>query len=85
MLYSNTQWGFPFGGFFLIIILLVVWSVIWKGWALWRAARSGNKGWFIVFLLVNTAGILELIYLFVISKPAAPALPQTAEQKNNTI
>lgn len=53
-------------GFFLLP--LVVWSLIWKGWALWKAARAESKGWFIVLLLVNTLGILDLLYIFVFSK-----------------
>jgi methionyl-tRNA synthetase len=52
----------------LLIIPLVLWSLIWKGLALWRAARKGSTGWFIALLLVNTAGILEILYLLVFSK-----------------
>ncbi len=50
-----------FGSF---LILVVAWSLIWKGLALWRAANRGDKWWFIAFLIVNTLGILEIIYLF---------------------
>jgi methionyl-tRNA synthetase len=51
-----------------ILIVLVAWSLIWKGWALWRAARNNDKVWFIVLLLVNTVGLLEILYLFVFAK-----------------
>ncbi|HVY68063.1 MAG TPA: DUF5652 family protein [Patescibacteria group bacterium] len=55
-------------------ILLLVWSLIWKGLALWRAARLQSKPWFIVMLILNTAGILEILYLYLFSKrPAAAA------------
>ena len=59
--------GFPFvfGAWF---ILILVWSLLWKGLALWRAAKRGEKIWFTVFLLINTLGILEIIYLFAITK-----------------
>lgn len=50
--------------FFLGVALLALWSLAWKGWALWTAARRGDRIWFIVFLIVNTAGILEIIYLY---------------------
>jgi methionyl-tRNA synthetase len=60
-------WGLlPFAG--LALVLIMAWSFIWKGLALWRAAHRGEVVWFIVFLLVNTAGILEIIYLFFIAK-----------------
>ena len=48
--------------------LLMVWSIAWKGWALYLAARRGEVVWFIVMLIVNTAGLLEIFYIFVIAK-----------------
>lgn len=54
---------------FPFIIPVVVWSLFWKGLALWRAARNGQKGWFVVLLIVNTAGILEIVYLLFFSEP----------------
>lgn len=60
--------GMPSAVFFLLLSVLVVWSVIWKGLALWRAARNTDKSWFIFFLLVNTIGILEIIYIYFFSK-----------------
>jgi methionyl-tRNA synthetase len=57
-----------------LIIALVLWSVIIKGFALWYAARGSQKGWFIVLLLINTLGILEIIYL-VFFRPTAPNVP----------
>lgn len=50
------------------IFLLVVWSLFWKGWALWRAARNEQRNWFIALLVINTVGILEILYLFVFAK-----------------
>ncbi len=48
--------------------LLLIWSLIWKGLALWKAARLGSKVWFVVLLVVNTVGILEILYLYAFSK-----------------
>jgi methionyl-tRNA synthetase len=39
-----------------------------KGLALWRAGRNDQRGWFVALLLVNTLGILELIYLMTAGK-----------------
>lgn len=50
------------------ILLLAIWSIGWKGWALWRAAKKNQKVWFIVFMIVNTAGILEIFYIYYFSK-----------------
>ena len=62
-------WGpGPFASFSLLLIALIVWSLFWKGFALWHSAKRGDTWWFIVLLLLNTAGILEIIYIFLIAK-----------------
>ncbi len=53
---------------FWLILLIVLWVLPWKGWALWRAAKNNHKNWFIVLLVLNTLGILEILYLFVFGK-----------------
>lgn len=45
------------------LALLIIWTIPWKGVALWRAARNQQLPWFIAVLIVNTFGILEIIYL----------------------
>lgn len=55
-------------GFGTWVIPLALWSVIWTGLALWHAARRGEKWWFIFFLLVHTAGIVEILYLIFVAK-----------------
>ncbi len=70
----GTGWG---GGEWLlglmavaapILVLLVLWSLFWKGLALWHSGRRGQYTWFIILLVVNTLGILEIIYLFAVAK-----------------
>lgn len=56
------EWSWP------LVIILAIWTLFWKGVALWHAARRKNSAWFIVMLLINTAGILELVYLFAVHK-----------------
>jgi len=58
----------------ILIALAVIWSLPWKGVALWRAAGNKHLAWFVVLLLVNTLAILEIIYIFGFSKKkASPA------------
>ncbi|MBX4206315.1 DUF5652 family protein [Candidatus Parcubacteria bacterium] len=52
----------------LAIVLVVLWSLVWKGFALWRAAELRQKWWFIALLIVNTLGLLEIIYLFFVAR-----------------
>lgn len=60
------------GGLTTLIIALVVWSLIWKGIGLWFAARNYQKAWYIAILILNTAGILEIIYLLFFRRDKQP-------------
>jgi hypothetical protein len=55
-------------GFWLFLGLLAAWSLFWKGWGLWRSARLGQKKWFVAILILNTVGILEILYIYVFSR-----------------
>lgn len=48
--------------------LMALWTLFWKAWALWIAARKGQKIWYGVLLIVNLAGVLEILYIFIFSK-----------------
>ena len=48
--------------------ILYIWSLIWKGLALWKAANLRQKNWFVAILILNTVGILEITYLFFFAK-----------------
>ncbi|WP_048182523.1 DUF5652 family protein [Methanosarcina siciliae] len=51
--------------FSALILILVLWELFWKGIALWKAARESQRYWFIAILILNTAGILPILYIFV--------------------
>jgi hypothetical protein len=65
--FNNNWWWF---------LVLAIWSIIWKGFALWRASHKEDKPWFIALLVLNTAGLLEIFYLFVFSKRMYKILPE---------
>ncbi len=48
-----------------IILILVFWEIFWKGIALWKAARNSQKYWFVALLILNTAGTLPILYIFI--------------------
>jgi len=52
----------------IYLIILFIWSIPWKGFALWKSARRGEKIWFIILLIINTVGFLEILYLFYLSE-----------------
>ena len=51
-----------------ILVLLAIWTIPWKGYAMWKAARLNKPYWFWALLLINTLGALEITYIFFISK-----------------
>ncbi|WP_148705243.1 DUF5652 family protein [Methanosarcina siciliae] len=57
LLQTNTQ-------FTTLILILVLWELFWKGIALWKAARESQRYWFIAILILNTLGILPILYIF---------------------
>ncbi len=52
----------------LFVVLAIIWTLVWKGFALWKAAELRQKYWFIAILIINTLGILEIIYLFLVAR-----------------
>jgi len=71
--------------FYWLMLVIVLWTLPWKGVALWRAAKRGQKVWFIVLFLVNTAAILEIIYIFYFSRKPINISVNTLENKNQNI
>jgi len=56
---NNSQYIFP---------VLYLWSAVWKGFALWKAAKKDSKVWFVILFVVNTMGLLEILYIYLLNK-----------------
>ena len=52
----------------LMLVIVMLWVLPWKGYALWTAARERNKRWFIALIILNTFAILDIFYIFYIAK-----------------
>jgi len=69
--------------YLVILFLAVLWTLPWKGVALWKSAKNGQKAWFVVLLLVNTLAILEILYLaFWQKKEYKFSRPAMSKKKN---
>lgn len=62
-----------------VIIILCLWDAVWKLISMWKAARNNHLGWFVVLAILNTLGILPMIYCFLIDKKT---LRKEQQQKN---
>ena len=60
--FFQTTWGS------IVILAGILWQLPWKGYALWKAARRKEVGWFILIFLVNTLAILEIFYIFYVAR-----------------
>lgn len=64
------NWGFPEHWLNWIIPLAIL-DFVLKAFSLWRSARREEKVWFIALLIVNSLGILPVIYLLTHPEPKA--------------
>jgi len=55
---SQPQFYLPF----------LIWSLVWKGLALWKSAGKKHLLWFIILMIINTSGLLEIAYIFFLNK-----------------
>lgn len=56
-LISMMTWLLP------LIIILAIWEMVWKLIGMWKAGRNNELGWFIAIALINSIGILPIIYI----------------------
>jgi uncharacterized membrane protein len=54
---QNLLWLMP------VLIIFIIWEVVWKLIALWKASRNNHIAWFICIALINTLGVLPIIYI----------------------
>lgn len=82
MNYPGTDVLTTFGpGLIALFGLVMLWSFIWKGLALWKAGNNKQLPWFIVLLVVNTLGMLEIVYLLWFQKKRAQKVVQEIPKK----
>lgn len=52
----------------ILAVVLALWTIPWKVYAVWTAARNDQKKWFLALIILNTMSILEIYYIFKIAK-----------------
>lgn len=64
-----------------LLLLAALWSLPWKGVALWRATKNEQKGWFVAILVTNTFALLDALYIFYFSKKSTQKKNITKKNK----
>jgi hypothetical protein len=67
-----------------IMSIITIWTLIWKGIALWKSAKRKQLPWFIALLVINTVGILEILYIYVFSEINFSGKSKNKKQKKST-
>ena len=62
---NNLTFFSVFGSTAPVIYLMVILDLILKGITLYKSAQKDQRVWFVALLLVNSLGILPIIYLIV--------------------
>ncbi len=68
MVFEELLLGAVSGWLLILLVVIMIWDLIWKGIGLWKAGRSNQMGWFVCILLFNTVGILPIIYILFFQK-----------------
>lgn len=50
-------------GWAILLALAVIWDLVWRGVGLWRAAQNKDTVWFVAMIVINSIGILPIIYM----------------------
>ena len=54
-----------------LLIILAIWDGVWKLIAMWKAGRNNDMAWFICIALINTIGILPIVYILLQRKKSS--------------
>ncbi len=60
-----------------LLLVTALWTIVWKGFGLWRAARNQQKYWVLAMLIINDLGIIEIIYLLWFRSDKKSMMPQS--------
>lgn len=52
----------------LILLPFIIWEGVWKGIGLWKSAHNNQLKWFIAIFVINTIGILPIVYIYFFQK-----------------
>jgi hypothetical protein len=67
--------------FFYILVLA---DLLLRGLALYKSARKDQRVWFVALLIINSMGLLPLIYLLVNKEIVFPATAKAAPAKKSS-
>ena len=59
--FQQLQEIFPY--FLPFLIILILWELVWKLIAMWKSAKNNHLVWFICIGIINSIGILPIVYI----------------------
>jgi hypothetical protein len=64
-----------------IVAIALLWTLPWKAYSMWTAARMNHKRWFIALALLNTFALLDIYYIFYVAKKTPQDLKNSLKSK----
>jgi hypothetical protein len=52
----------------IILVSILIWEGIWKLIGLWKSAKNNQIVWFILIGILNTIGIIPILYILFFQK-----------------
>jgi len=64
-----------------LLAFIILWDAVWKLAGMWKAGRNNQLWWFVFIGVLNTAGILPVLYLGFFQKKVAEKKRKKVKRK----
>lgn len=69
------------GAMAIVVGIIALWDLVWKGIGMWKSARNNQVAWFVFILILNTAGLLPIIYMLWFQKKQVQVKKEQKKKK----
>lgn len=53
----------------VVLLIVAIWDIVWKLLAMWRASKRNEPVWFVLIMIINSMGIVPILYLIFTKEP----------------
>tara|TARA_Y100000034_G_scaffold135595_1_gene208187 strand:- start:997 stop:1227 length:231 start_codon:yes stop_codon:yes gene_type:complete len=64
-----------------LFLVAMIWDLIWRCFGVWKSTKNNQPIWSILFVLLQTMGILPILYIFIFSKMKKKTSAKKPERK----
>ena len=74
-------------GAFILLMIMIVWTLIWTAIAMWKSSRNYQLGWFVILFVLlfipwswYLLGLIPILYLAFFKKNLNKAMPVVVQE-----